>query len=78
MSPGACEGCQNRSTKCNNEEIDDCIPYAEYLLYQLEKIEMNLPPHLEGFDSYLLPHIRREKNRIYNETIKKELKKDKK
>jgi len=79
MSPGACDGCQNRSTNPGDGEndIDDYIPYAQYLLDQLERLEMNLTPYLDGFDSYFLPALKREKNRIYNEYIKKLNKKDK-
>jgi hypothetical protein len=74
MSQEACEGCQNRTTNPGNDEndIDNYIPHAQYLLDQLERIEMNLPPYLDGFDSLFLPHIKREKQRINNEKIKKE------
>jgi hypothetical protein len=39
---------------------------------------MNLTPYLDGFDSYFLPLIKREKTRIYNKAIEKQVEKAKK
>ena len=74
MSANACQGCKLRNEKFSGSLA--YLPYAEFLLTQLERLELGLEAFLEGFDSHFIPAIKREIARIQNEMIEERYKRD--
>jgi hypothetical protein len=76
MSANACQGCKLRNEKITGNDFMGYLPYAEFLMLQLERLELGLEAFLVGFDSYFIPAIKREITRIQNKMIEEKYKKE--